>query len=61
MIRVELNVAEDANIWSIRNAMVLMEYEKSRNQYGFTSEMELLDDTIKQIDEYFGNIWGNQN
>ena len=58
MIRVELNVAEDANIWSIRNAMVLMEHEKSKNHYGFTPEMELLHDTIKQIDEYFGNRWG---
>lgn len=61
MIRVELNVTEDANIWSIRNAMLLMEYEKSKNHYGFTSEMELLDDTIKQIDEYFGNMWFSEN
>lgn len=61
MIRVELNVAEDANIWSIRNAMLLMEYEKSKNHYGFTSKMELLDDTIKQIDEEFGDMWFSQN
>lgn len=58
MIRVELNVAEDANIWRIRNAMVLMEYEESKNHYGFTSEMELLHDTIEQIDEYFGGMFG---
>lgn len=58
MIRVELNVAEDANIWRIRNAMVLMEYEESKNHNGFTSEMELLHDTIEQIDEYFGGMFG---
>lgn len=58
MIRVELNVAEDANIWRIRNAMVLMEYEESKNHCGFTPEMELLHDTIEQIDEYFGGMFG---
>lgn len=58
MIRVELNVAEDANIWRIRNAMVLMEYEESKNHCGFTSEMELLHDTVEQIDEYFGDMFG---
>lgn len=58
MIRVELNVAEDVNIWRIRNAMALMEAEESKNHYGFTSEMELLYDTIEQIDEYFGSMLG---
>lgn len=58
MIRCELNVAEDANIWRIRNAMVLMEAEESKNHCGFTPEMELLHDTIEQIDEYFGSMWG---
>lgn len=58
MIRVELNVAEDANIWRIRNAMVLMEYEESKNHCGFTPKMELLHDTIEQIDEYFGGMFG---
>ena len=58
MIRVELNVAEDANIWCIRNAMALMGAEESKNHYGFTAEMELLHDTIEQIDEYFGSMWG---
>ena len=58
MIRVELNVAEDANIQRIRNAMALMEAEEPKNHYGFTYEMELLHDTIEQIDEYFGSMWG---
>lgn len=64
MIKVVLNVSEDANIRSIRNAMLFEMYDElqdSNSNQDEDGKIDLLMNTIRQIDNKFGDMWFNEN